>query len=138
MLPRVRRSGHTIDSIATVPQGDGSTLVTLQITVSGDRLKRGFPAFGKYISKYVEPARYRYRLTDRNGSDWFDAEARNQLLTVRFRSHDGQLQPILGAARRIYEAEGFALVSEERHHSFGKSLVGQYWELALKAPPPPR
>lgn len=91
----------TIDSIATVPQGDGSTLVTLQITVSGDRLKRGFPAFAKYISKYVEPARYRYRLTDRAGSDWFDAEARNQLLTLRFRSHDGQLQPILGAARRM-------------------------------------
>ena len=91
----------TIDSIATAPQGDGSTLVTLQITVSGDRLKRGFPAFATYISKYVEPARYRYRLTDRNGSDWFDAEARNQLLTVRFRSHDGQLQPIVGAARRM-------------------------------------
>lgn len=91
----------TIDSIATVPQADGSTLVTLQITVSGDRLKRGFPAFAKYISKYVEPARYRYRLTDRSGSDWFDAEARDQLLTLRFRSHDGQLQPILGAARRM-------------------------------------
>ncbi|QJR34141.1 hypothetical protein [Gemmatimonas groenlandica] len=91
----------TIDSIATAPQGDGSTLVTLQITVSGDRLKRGFPAFAKYISKYVEPARYRYRLTDRSGSDWFDAEARNQLLTVRFRSHDGQLQPLLGSARRM-------------------------------------
>ena len=91
----------TIDSIATTPQRDGSTLVTLQITVSGDRLKRGFPAFAKYISKYVEPARYRYRLADRNGSDWFDAEARNQRLTVRFRSHDGQLQPILGTARRM-------------------------------------
>ena len=91
----------TIDSIGTAPQGDGSTLVTLQITVSGDRLTRGFPAFAKYISKYVEPARYRFRLADRNGSDWFDADARNQLLTVRFRSRDGQLQPIVGAARRM-------------------------------------
>lgn len=89
----------TIDSIATAPQRDGSTLVTLQITVSGDRLKRGFPAFATYIRKYVEPARYRYRLTDRRGADWFDAEARNRLLTVRFRSHDGQLQPIVGPAR---------------------------------------
>ena len=104
MLPRTTAAlGRllTIDSIATVPQADGSTLVMLQITVSGDRLKRGFPAFAKYISSYVEPARYRYRLTDRSGSDWFDAEARNQLLTVRFRSHDGQLQPIVGTARRM-------------------------------------
>ncbi|WP_373062576.1 hypothetical protein [Gemmatimonas sp.] len=104
MLPRTTDAlGRllTIDSIATAPQSDGSTLVTLQITVSGDRLKRNFPAFAKYISKYVEPASYRYRLSDRTGSDWFDAEARNQLLTVRFRSHDGQLQPIVGAARRM-------------------------------------
>ncbi len=38
---------------------------------------------------------------------------------------------ILVAARRIYQARGFLLVSEERHHSFGHDLVGQYWALDL-------
>jgi DNA-binding MarR family transcriptional regulator/GNAT superfamily N-acetyltransferase len=38
---------------------------------------------------------------------------------------------ILVSARRIYEAAGFRLASEERHHSFGKDLVGQFWELVL-------
>jgi len=38
---------------------------------------------------------------------------------------------ILVSARRIYQAAGFTLVSEERHHSFGHDLVGQYWELTL-------
>jgi len=38
---------------------------------------------------------------------------------------------VLGSARRIYEAEDFRLAKEEHHHSFGKDLVGQYWELIL-------
>ncbi|MGO4174387.1 bifunctional helix-turn-helix transcriptional regulator/GNAT family N-acetyltransferase [Bosea sp. TAF32] len=38
---------------------------------------------------------------------------------------------ILHAARAVYVAEGFRLVAEERHHSFGRDLVGQNWELLL-------
>jgi DNA-binding MarR family transcriptional regulator/GNAT superfamily N-acetyltransferase len=38
---------------------------------------------------------------------------------------------VLVSARKIYEAAGFKLVEEERHHSFGKDLVGQSWELVL-------
>ncbi len=38
---------------------------------------------------------------------------------------------ILVAARRIYQTAGFQLVKEEKHHSFGKDLVGQNWDLAL-------
>jgi DNA-binding MarR family transcriptional regulator/GNAT superfamily N-acetyltransferase len=38
---------------------------------------------------------------------------------------------VLVAARHIYERCGFRLVREERHHSFGHDLVGQYWELPL-------
>jgi GNAT superfamily N-acetyltransferase len=40
---------------------------------------------------------------------------------------------VLDSARRIYQAKGFTLIEEERHHSFGKDLVGQNWELSLRA-----
>ena len=38
---------------------------------------------------------------------------------------------ILHAARQIYVAEGFRLIAEEKHHSFGHDLVGQNWALDL-------
>ncbi|MEO7908951.1 MAG: helix-turn-helix domain-containing GNAT family N-acetyltransferase [Roseiflexaceae bacterium] len=38
---------------------------------------------------------------------------------------------VLLSARHIYVQAGFQLVSQEPHHSFGRDLVGETWELAL-------
>ncbi|MFD2165057.1 GNAT family N-acetyltransferase [Thalassotalea euphylliae] len=38
---------------------------------------------------------------------------------------------VLTSARKIYQAEGFKLIEEEQHHSYGQDLVGQTWALDL-------
>lgn len=40
-------------------------------------------------------------------------------------------QSELSAARRIYERAGFRLVAEEPHHSWGRDLVAETWQLEL-------
>jgi hypothetical protein len=103
-LPRTTRAlGRllVVDSIITTAQGDGSTLVAAHIVVEGARLRPAFPNFARYIEKYVEPARYRVRLADRTGGDWFDAHSDDRRLVIRFRSRNGELQPLRGGARRM-------------------------------------
>ena len=39
---------------------------------------------------------------------------------------------ILVAARGIYQRAGYQLRASEPHHSFGKELVGETWELELR------
>lgn len=56
---------------------------------------------------------------------------------IRFARQTGYLkmtlwtQSILHAARDIYKKAGFQVVQEEKHHSFGKDLVAETWELNL-------
>lgn len=40
-------------------------------------------------------------------------------------------QDCLVSARRLYQAAGFQLLSQERHHRFGHDLNAQVWELVL-------
>lgn len=75
---------------------------------------------------------------------YVDASARGQGLGRRlvqeamgFARESGYLRmelwtnDILTAARKIYESEGFTLISEDRHQRFGKALVGQTWARVL-------
>jgi DNA-binding MarR family transcriptional regulator/N-acetylglutamate synthase-like GNAT family acetyltransferase len=44
-------------------------------------------------------------------------------------------QSELDAARHIYKQAGFRVVEKKRHHSFGKNLVAETWELSLNTQP---
>lgn len=40
-------------------------------------------------------------------------------------------QSTLTAARKLYVGEGYQLIKQDPHHSFGKDLVGETWQLEL-------
>jgi hypothetical protein len=95
----------TLDSVRTTRLADGSTLVALGIQLHPDRIATTYPDFAKFLRKYVSPARYRFTLRDEaavgvHANDtWFIAEGKNDLVTLRFRSHNGALQPLEGPLR---------------------------------------
>lgn len=106
-----------LDSLQTVKQADGSTVVSWQWIIDEDRLRAaGFPSFAQYVHRYVAPASYRIRLTDASGAEWLVARAANSRLSLRVRTHDGELQPLTGPARRMPDTlalhtEGSAKIS---------------------------
>ena len=119
----------SIDSLQTTTESDGSTLVAMHFFVSDDRLRANFPALSKFVRQYVAPAKYRFQLTDRTGAQWFDVQAARSRVVLRFRSHDGELQPLVGAARRMPDT---LVLRAEGSAKFGfftvglKNLVGEF------------
>lgn len=109
-----------IDSIVTVSQPDSSTLVTLHLMVDATPIAQTYPAFTRFVRKYVEPSRWRMRLYDKS-AEWFDVRAAQRAITVRFRSRRGELQPLVGAARPLPDS---LRVDVDALAKFGPWMVG--------------
>lgn len=91
----------TLDSLRPVALPDGSTAMTVAVQVHSNQLRARLPAFAEYVHKYVDPARLRFKLSDRAGAAYMEGQYRDRMLVVRLRSHNGRLVPLSGAARPI-------------------------------------
>lgn len=111
----------SLDSVTTVAQSDGSTVVSLQIVIDASRIQATYPAYAKFLRKYVEATRWRLLLGDPTGAAWFDLRAANQRISMRFRSHDGQLQPLEAHARAMPDT---LRLTAEALARFGPFTVG--------------
>ena len=91
----------TLDSLHPVTLVDGSTITTLGVSILSDNLRRRLPAFAEYVRKYVDPARYRFVLTDRAGTPFLEVSQKDRVIVVRLRTLRGRLVSLAGPARPL-------------------------------------
>jgi len=89
-------------------------------------LVRASAALAKLRLLYVEPSARGLGIGAHLVNRCIDYARANRYETLTLWTND-----VLTSARRIYQAAGFKLEQEERHHSFGKDLTGQTWVLKL-------
>ncbi|MDG4855349.1 MULTISPECIES: bifunctional helix-turn-helix transcriptional regulator/GNAT family N-acetyltransferase [unclassified Mesorhizobium] len=110
-----------------VPQWESSWIAEREGEVVGSVfVMRKSPKVAKLRLLYVEPSARGLGIGRRLVDECIAFSRAKGYKTLTLWTND-----ILGSARRIYQAAGFKLAEEERHHSFGKDLVGQTWNLEL-------
>jgi hypothetical protein len=92
----------SLDSVRTVRQDGGSTVVSLDMGLHSDGLRPTYPAFAHYLRKYVEPTHVHCVLRDPAGNEWLDVQLASNQLRVRLgATGDGHFAPLTGPPRSM-------------------------------------
>ena len=91
----------SLDTLRPVALQDGSTAVTIAVGIHSEEFRQKYPAFGDYVRRYLDPARFHMIVSDAAGNQYMDVQGRDRSILLRLRSHDGHLVPLSGALRPI-------------------------------------
>lgn len=122
----------SLDTIHVRRMADGSQFVRLHATLHPDRVRQaGFPAFGRFLQKYVGPTRYTLSLGDGTGAHWVDARLHNRTFVFQFRVKDGRMLALDGTPRPFPRHTILAADVATRIGIFGVGVEGLRGELTL-------
>jgi hypothetical protein len=88
-----------IDSLSLRPGPQGTTAVNLVVGIHTDVLRKTAPHFADYLEKYVENSKYRFFVTDRAGTPYFEARGADHKLRVAYRVRADGIVSTLGPPR---------------------------------------
>ena len=88
-----------VDSIRTTQLPDRSTSVVYAVTITPRGIEQRYPRYAKYLTRYVQPAKMHWTLTDSLGGTFFDMTVAKGQMVVRVRSAARRLVAIGGPAR---------------------------------------
>ncbi len=91
----------SLDTLRPVHLADGSTAVTIGVGVHSEEFLQKYPAFGDYLRRYLDPARFRFVVSDAAGNSYIEFQGRDRAMSVRLRSHEGHLVPLSGPMRAM-------------------------------------
>ena len=88
-----------VDSIRTTQLPDRSTSVVYAVTITPKGIELRYPQYAKYLTRYVQPARMHWTLTDSLGGTFFAMTVAKGQMIVRVRTAAQQLVTLGGPAR---------------------------------------
>ena len=99
-----------IDSLSLKPGPQGTTSVSLNVSIHTETLRQTAPHFAEYLAKYVEGSRYRFLVTDKSGAAYMDITGGNRKLNIVYRIRSDGIVSTLGPPRAM--PDSLKLVSD--------------------------
>ena len=103
-LPRAALAAgrlFTLETLEIAPAAGGGVTLRLVVAMRPEGIEATFPRYARYLRKYASPTRFHAELLDDQGGQWWEAEGREDRLTLRLRVRDGSLAPLTGPPRRV-------------------------------------
>ena len=95
---------YSLDTLVSTRDAEGANRLYAVIHLTPDGIRKDYPAYAAFMTKYAEKVKFQFTLVDSRGAKWLQATSRDGYITLQLRSRDGHLAPLDGAIRTMPES----------------------------------